>query len=122
VHKREVLTQVRIFLAQQQYEYALDLLERFSEQLDRPGDITTTIRFLVISLLALHHAGKREQAAQVATRLFALTEPQGYIRLYLVDLGKPMKQVLLALQASSDRQTEQVVLSRFSIIRLISCF
>ena len=50
----------------------------------------------MLQVVALHYAGKREEALRVATRLLALTEPENSIRVYL-DAGEPMRQVLLAL-------------------------
>ena len=50
--------------------------------------------YLAQSLVALHHSGQSEQAHAVAARLFALTEPEGYLRVYL-DEGEPMRQALL---------------------------
>ena len=86
---------VRVSLAQQKSAQAIEMLERWSHHLDQPGDIETAIQFLALQVVALHQAGKREQAARVAARLLALTEPEGYIRVYL-DAGLPMKHVLKA--------------------------
>jgi LuxR family maltose regulon positive regulatory protein len=94
--QREFLMLIRVYLAQQQYTLALEALERFSIQLDRPGDIQTTIGFLALYTVALYHDGKGEQARAVAVRLLALTEPEGYIRVYLEE-GEPMRQVLQSL-------------------------
>jgi len=96
LHKWEVLLLARVFLAQRQYAQAVETLERFREHLDQPADIEKTLEWMVLSVVALHHAGKRAQAASVAARLLALTEPEGYIRLYL-DAGELMRQALLAL-------------------------
>src|SRR6266566_8527463 len=96
LHKWEVLLLARVFLAQRQYAQAVETLERFREHLDQPADIEKTLEWMVLSVVALHHAGKRAQATSVAARLLALTEPEGYIRLYL-DAGKLMQQALLAL-------------------------
>ncbi|MGO8949331.1 MAG: LuxR C-terminal-related transcriptional regulator [Ktedonobacterales bacterium] len=105
-HKGAVLMQIRVSLAQQQYTQALQALERFSAYLDRPGDIKTTIEFLALKVVALHQAGKSEQIQAVAARLLTLTEPEGSMRVYL-DLGAPMKQVLLTLLAPLREQPEQ---------------
>jgi len=75
---------------------ALEALERFSSQLDRPGDIQTTIGFLALYAVALHYGGKGEHVHAVAARLLALTEPEGYIRVFLEE-GEPMRQVLQSL-------------------------
>jgi ATP/maltotriose-dependent transcriptional regulator MalT len=94
--QREFLMLIQVYLAQQQYTCALAALERFSRYLDRPGDTQTTIGFLTLYAVALHHGGKGEQARAVAARLLALTEPEGDLRIYL-DAGEPMRQVLQSL-------------------------
>jgi LuxR family transcriptional regulator, maltose regulon positive regulatory protein len=94
--KGEVLMLVRIFLAQRHYAQAVETLSHFREHMNLPGDIKTAIEWMVLQVVALHYAGKREEALRVAARLFALTEPENSIRVYL-DAGEPMRQVLLAL-------------------------
>ncbi|HEX6484018.1 MAG TPA: LuxR C-terminal-related transcriptional regulator [Ktedonobacteraceae bacterium] len=103
--KWAVLMLVRAYLALHQSPQALDILDRFRELLDRPGDIYMTIHMLALQVVALHQAGKREQALAATARLLALTERDGYIRVYL-DQGEPMRQVLLAFLASHTRQHE----------------
>ncbi len=92
----EFLMLIRVYLAQQQYTRALEALECFSSYLDRPGDIQTTIGFLALYIVALHYGGKGEHVRAVAARLLALTEPEGYIRLFLEE-GEPMRRVLESL-------------------------
>src|SRR5205807_3765136 len=99
LRKWEVLLLVRVLLAQQQYARAVETLDRFREHLDQPADnlnIEKMLEWMVLSVVALHHAGKRAQAARVAARLLAMTEPEGCIRLYL-DAGEPMRRALEAL-------------------------
>jgi len=64
--------------------------------LDQPADIEKTLEWMALSVVALHHTGKRAQAARVAARLLAMTEPEGCIRLYL-DAGEPMREALETL-------------------------
>ncbi|MBO0784427.1 MAG: LuxR family transcriptional regulator, partial [Ktedonobacteraceae bacterium] len=87
---------IRVHFARQRWREALDLLERWHTHLDRPANIRITITYLAQLLVALHQAGQRNQTRVVAARLFALTEPEGYLRVYL-DEGKPMRQALEAL-------------------------
>jgi LuxR family transcriptional regulator, maltose regulon positive regulatory protein len=101
--KWEVLSLVCVYLARQEYTQALAVLEGFSGELDRPGDIDTTIGFLALYAVALHHGGKREQARAVAVRLLALTEPEDYIRVFL-DLGEPMREMLESLLSTPSQQ------------------
>ena len=124
LRKGEVLMLVRVALAQQKSAQAVQTLERWSRYLDRPEDIDTAIEFLVLSMVALHQSGKREQAALAAARLFAMTEPEGYVRVYL-DAGEPMKQVLKTLlEAPQDDEphTRAVSISRSYVMRLLAIF
>src|SRR5258708_33822508 len=81
---------MRVYFAELRWTEALSLLDRFSGGLDRPANIRITLMYLAQYLVALHHAGQNEQAHEVAARLFALTEPEGYLRVYL-DEGEPMR-------------------------------
>src|SRR5258707_11357209 len=99
LRKWEVLLLGRVSLAQQQYARAVETLEHFSEHLDQPADtlnIERMLEWMALSVVALHHAGKRAQAARVAARLLAMTEPEGCIPLYL-DSGEPLREALNAL-------------------------
>lgn len=118
----EFLSFVRVFLADEQYPQALALLEQFSAHLDRPGDVDTTISFLALHGLALYAAGHRERAGAVAARLLALTEPEGYIRVYL-DAGEPMRQFLASLRdASHDQEHSLPAPSTTYVATLLAAF
>ena len=124
LRKGEVLMLVRVYLAQQQYAKAIETLERFSQHLDRPGDIETALEFLALYVVALHQGGKREQAIHVAARLLALTEPEGAIRVYL-DAGLHMKQALITLlkvPQDTESSLTSVPISRLYISRLLAAF
>ncbi len=124
LRKGEVLMLVSVYLAQQQYAKAVETLERWSRHLDRQGDIDTAIEFLVLYMVALHQSGKREQAMRVAARLFTMTEPEGYIRVYL-DAGEPMKRVLkMLLEAPQDDESGALAVPIFRsyVLRLLAAF
>jgi LuxR family maltose regulon positive regulatory protein len=87
---------MRVYFAQQRWQEAADLLERWRGHVDRPIESVYTIIFLAQSLVALYHTGKSDQARETAARLFALTKPEGCLRVYL-DEGEPMRQALQAL-------------------------
>src|SRR5207302_1484695 len=57
---------------------------------------------LVLQALAYWEAGNAEEALRVLGRLLVLTEPEGYVRVF-VDEGAPM-QALLAMWLSSHAQ------------------
>jgi len=120
----EVLMRVRVLLAQQQYALAVEQLQRWSQHLDRPGDIPTALEWMALSVVALHYADKREQAVRVATRLLALTEPEGSIRVYL-DAGEPMKQVLQTFLEASQGDDPDLLTISFSrpyVVLLLAVF
>jgi LuxR family maltose regulon positive regulatory protein len=114
-------TVIRVYFAAHRFREALDLLERWHEHLDRPTNIRITITYLTQSLVALHQVGKSDQAREIAGRLFALTEPEGYIRVYL-DEGESMREALLALLASHSRQHEWAASTRTYIAKLLAAF
>jgi LuxR family transcriptional regulator, maltose regulon positive regulatory protein len=80
---REFGQLVLVNLIQHHYTHALEVLERFRSQLDRPENIDSTIYFLSLHVLALHYSGKHEQVPAVAARLLALSQAEGYVRVYL---------------------------------------
>jgi LuxR family maltose regulon positive regulatory protein len=132
LRKWEVLLLGRVFLAQQQYAQAVETLERFREHLDQPADIEKALEWMALSVVALHHVGKSAQVKPVAARLLALTEPEGYLRLYL-DAGEPMHQALSALLEAAGNESpvppqeegksrNAVALSRSYLSRLVAAF
>lgn len=112
---------MRVYFAQRRFLEAVALLERWSGHLDRPANFPITITFLAQYLVALHHAGKHEQAQEIAARLFALTEPEGYLRVYL-DEGKPMRETLLALLTPHFQQHELAPSTAAYISKLLAVF
>ncbi|QBD77759.1 LuxR family transcriptional regulator [Ktedonosporobacter rubrisoli] len=123
-YQEDVLMLVQILLAQRQYTQATETLERFRIHLDLPGNIETTTRFLALSVMAFFSTGERERALQCASRLFALTEPESSIRVYL-DGGRPMKQALKALQGMAGNEAltgGMYTLSMPWLLRLLAAF
>jgi LuxR family maltose regulon positive regulatory protein len=118
----EVLVLLQVLLAQQQYSQAVEVLLQESERLCESADIQTRIQFLALSVVALTHAGQREDAWHSAERLFALTEPEGSIRVYL-ELGQPMKQALKMLrEALSSAKQRAAATRRPYVSRLLAIF
>jgi len=112
---------MRVYFAEHRFREAMELLDSFRGHLDRPANMAVTITFLAQSLVALHHAGQSERARMIAARLLALTEPEGYLRVYL-DEGEPMRQALLALLAPHSRQQELAPSTRAYISKLLAVF
>jgi LuxR family maltose regulon positive regulatory protein len=126
------LVVIRVYFAQQRWTEALELLERWSEHLDRVANIRITITYLAQLLVALHQAGARDQARVVAARLFGLTEMEGHLRVYL-DEGEPMRQALSALLADAHPGKDEagaedeparatVAIARPYVLRLLAAF
>ncbi len=113
---------IRVSFAQRRWTKALELLDRWSSHLDRQANTRITLTYLAQLLVALHQTDQHERARAVAARLFALTEPEGYVRVYL-DEGDPMKQALKRLlDTSSDQQEGRGALSRAFVSRLLAAF
>jgi LuxR family maltose regulon positive regulatory protein len=123
LRKGEVLMLVRVSLAQKQYVRAEETLSRFGQYFDQPGDLLTALEWMALSVVALCHGDKRAQARTVAARLLALTEPEGYIRVYL-DAGPLMKSALkMLLEAPpDDPSAEAVAISGPYVSRLLAAF
>lgn len=119
----EVLMSVRVLLVQQRYHQAADLLSRFQEHFDRPGMLDAAIEWMALSVVVLSQCEMRKQAMQLAARLFAFVEPEGYVRLDL-DSGVPlMKEVLsICLQARPEEisRAGAVAFSRSSVLRMLA--
>jgi LuxR family maltose regulon positive regulatory protein len=112
---------MRVYFAEQRFRKALELLDSFRGRLDRPANMAVTITYLAQSLVALHQAGQRERARAIAARLFALTEPEGYLRVYL-DEGEPMRQALEALLAPHSHKPELAPSTAASLSQLLAAF
>ena len=113
-----LLLLAEVYCVQGEYFRAVELLNRLLVFLEQLGDRLRSIDALALSFMALHHAGKEEQACQIATRLFALTEPERLLRVYLAR-GEPMRQ---ALQALLDMQIPDAGFSRSYVSTLLAAF
>ncbi|QBD82900.1 LuxR family transcriptional regulator [Ktedonosporobacter rubrisoli] len=112
---------IRIYFAQQHWAEALELLKRFSGDLGSSANSRITLTYLAQHMVALHHAGHHEQANEIAARLFDLTEPEGYLRVYL-DEGEPMRQTLEALLSAHSQQQGLAPSIRAYISKLLAVF
>ncbi|GLV56835.1 hypothetical protein KDH_36740 [Dictyobacter sp. S3.2.2.5] len=110
---------IRVYFAALRWTEALELLERFREDLSRSANSRITLTYLTQYMVALHHTGQNEQAYEVAVRLFALTEPEGYLRVYL-DEGEPMRQALEAFLSPHPHQHEPAASTRAYISQLLT--
>jgi LuxR family maltose regulon positive regulatory protein len=119
---RTVAALVWVYLVQQQYKQALETLERFSSYVEQPDNIAITVRFLALQLVALHYCGKHEQARAVAVRLLALSEQEGYIRVYL-QKGELMRGLLESLLRAPRDQSDSLPPASITFVRkLLAAF
>lgn len=91
-------TWVRVALAIENYNAALELLIRLQERVEAAGRTRSLIQTLVLRALAHQVANDIPQALSVLERIITLTRPGGYIRIF-VDEGEPMEKLLRLAQA-----------------------
>jgi LuxR family maltose regulon positive regulatory protein len=114
VYNREIayLALVRVYLADERYSEALQLLAallKSAEQVSRVGSI---IPILALQVAALQASGKTQEACHVLDCLLTLAHPEGYMRAFL-DVGEPMHSALQAWLKTS-QQTASPVLASYA--------
>ena len=111
---------IRVHFAQRRWREAAALLEHWRDRLDQAVPSEDTIAYLAQSLVALHHTGAAALARATALRLFALTQPEGHLRVYL-DEGEPMRQAIRALRMPAGSECDDPV-TRAYIKTLLAAF
>ncbi len=94
VHKLP-LSQARVYLAQGAAAAALATLALWRRQVEAKEWQDEQIRAMVLQALAYQAQGEMDTAVQMLAETLTLTEPEGFIRLF-VDEGQPMAQLLSA--------------------------
>jgi len=92
------LSRARVLLAQGDPAAALALLEPVRQQAEARGWQDERLRAMALQVVALQAGGDPQAAVRVLGEVLALTEPGGFIRLF-VDEGTPMRQALQAAAA-----------------------
>jgi LuxR family maltose regulon positive regulatory protein len=87
------ISQARVHLAQGETSAALAVLAQWRQQVEANGLEDERLKVMVLQAVALHAHGEKEQAAQLLGDALALTEPEGFIRIF-VDEGPPMARLL----------------------------
>ncbi len=116
MHQEEYLALARVYLAQRRYEQCRRVLAPLLSNIERVKRQWDCIHLLALQTVALYSLGETSQACEVALRMLELTEPEGYMRVYL-DAGEPMRRVLETLLAMP-----QVTISTSAISRLLAAF
>jgi len=89
----EYLVWVRLLIAQNEPEQALQLLARLQQAAEDGGRTGRVIEILTLQALAQQALGDTEEALTALERALSLAEPEGYIRLF-VDEGPLMTHLL----------------------------
>jgi LuxR family maltose regulon positive regulatory protein len=94
--EEEVLLQARLWIAQEEGEKALALLQPWKSEAEMQG--RTRSRLVILLLEALAHAAARRmpQAKERVLRVLKLAKREGYQRLFL-DEGRPLETLLKTL-------------------------
>ncbi|OGN94042.1 MAG: hypothetical protein A2Z71_11445 [Chloroflexi bacterium RBG_13_50_21] len=100
----EYLALVRLFLAQQESQKALEILEPLLLYNENRSQMRRVIEVLVLQAIAYQQLGGGESARQTFFKALALAEPEGYIRTF-VDEGQPVAQLLTLAIASGHTPT-----------------
>jgi len=120
VYSREIayLALVRVYLAQQKYPQALQLLAALlssAEQVSRLGSI---ISILALQVAALQASGATQEALDALCRLLTEASPEGYLRVFL-DAGEPMHQALQAWLTAQRLQKHAVSSALVSYVQTL---
>ncbi|MBA2681585.1 MAG: hypothetical protein H0U76_24710, partial [Ktedonobacteraceae bacterium] len=122
IHVEEYLALARVYLAQQQYASCLHLLAQLLSKMEGMKRHWDVVQILALQVVALHSCGEVMQGRQVVIRLLTLTEPEGYVRVYL-DAGESMQQVLKTLlETSEDDGAHTTVVSLSFVSTILSAF
>jgi LuxR family maltose regulon positive regulatory protein len=93
LRKYEYVTLARLFIAQNQPNKALNLLEPLLPEMEREGRLGMVIEIEILRALALQEQDHVTRALAALERALSLAEPEGYVRLF-VDAGPPMARLL----------------------------
>ncbi len=104
----EHLTLARTRLAERSFEGVNDLLERLlalAESQKRTGSV---IEILLTQALAHHAQGNHSESLAALERTLTLTEPEGYIRVY-VDEGDPIQSLISEFRSKIAARTHPLL-------------
>jgi LuxR family maltose regulon positive regulatory protein len=93
LRKYEYVTLARLFIAQDQPDEALHLLDPLLPEMEHDGRLGMVIEIEMLRALALREQEQLTRALTALERALSLAEPEGYVRLF-VDGGPPMARLL----------------------------
>jgi ATP/maltotriose-dependent transcriptional regulator MalT len=95
-----LLSRARVHLAHGDTSAALAALSPWREQVEARGWQDERLKVMVLQAVALQAHGEQDKAVHLLLDALALTEPDGFIRLF-VDEGPPMAHLLSQAEVSS---------------------
>ncbi len=105
----ELKLMARFFIAQGEFDRAVQLLARLLTVLEAEGLARSMLEGLAIQSLALYAQGNTSKAVSTLARALSLAEPEGYIRTF-VNEGAPMQSLLQ--QVASHRHVSHSCVSK----------
>ncbi|MEC0201539.1 LuxR C-terminal-related transcriptional regulator [Paenibacillus lautus] len=99
------LSQARVLLAQGDTAAALVILEHLRADMEVKGWADEQLKVKVLQALAIQAHGEKLKAAQIIADVLGMSEPGGFIRLF-IDEGEPMRELLSAATVSKPKQKQ----------------
>ena len=88
-----LISQVRILLAQGNAFSALEVLEPLYNQIKTTTNKNEILKIMVLQSVGLHMNGENDKAMKLISELLSQAEPNGFVRIFL-DEGLPMLKIL----------------------------
>jgi LuxR family transcriptional regulator, maltose regulon positive regulatory protein len=116
IRKYEQLILVRLYLAQDEPDEALRLLESLLPKFEKIGRMVQVIEIKILCARALHALGRNDEALSELRNALILAEPEGYIRLF-VDEGDEVQRMLRRVQTGEKALQDYIqrLVAAFSI-------
>jgi LuxR family maltose regulon positive regulatory protein len=89
----EYMMLARILIAQERLDEASELLHRLLRPAEMGGRTSIVLEILILQALVLQAQGDTDQAISTLEKAFTLSEPEGFIRIF-VDEGPPLAHLL----------------------------
>jgi len=119
--EQEALLLARLFIAQEEAEAALRLLDLWRAEAEANGRGRSRLEILMLKALAYYSQADLSQAKPLLIQALALAQPEGYRRLFLAE-GEPLAALLQAvlpeLKEEPLRTYAQSLLNAFTDLRL----
>jgi LuxR family maltose regulon positive regulatory protein len=91
----------RVYLKNSEFEKVLDIYEHICPQAEKSGRLARVIELNLFKAVALNKMGKPKDALAALETCLALTEPEGYLRLFL-ELGEDVADLLQGVRTEGE--------------------